>query len=1026
MPLALQNSVDIELLIEGSRNELFEKITSEVSPSGRRLSSDDKALTFCIQHSYLSADRSERIFKVKCDNFEHFYYAFGFKGYVVCPAFLVSMFKLTDYACLDVRNDTHYYYIFLSRKEDDPLPIILGEFNFHEEFKLEIPSDKHKLLPLNSITKELICFIFPKPLGDEDIWNECNRFRSSDQLMNLESAPSYWFAPDKKKELFKAKYPVVNSWIMGSTTLVHEGSKSFAEFQKIKKSITESSEDTKRDIATYRSIFTATKYEREDYILNAFASHLRRNFKVSSKSKVKGFYCSMIAVLQSSGYGKSRLMNRFGVRTPTFYSSLMPGAGYPGKSFFLARLIGELDRIILKDNDYYYMNNVSTAVYIYILRMLFVILKKPGNESLKNTFQVDSEFEKHKYFSNTVSKDEARKREEIFKVLFNGLEDICKYNESVKFNGTDTLKLEDISEIRKFSPNKFAIGIHSKKALTCNLEGDVMKMLEGFRKGGLPSIFVIDEAHGLRYKGRSKDEKEIYDWKFMDFNMNADNYGNVDKRAPYNIFRRAFRIFTNTWDYIMLIVISTSGQISVPLPDWKLDPSWREQTSCRFIENFALVQTYSVHSETVQKITAKTCTDWKKFLKSKDRIIEYFKLGRPLIYGVFLEKVATDREKYNREAKFEYNLEAEFNECGEFKYMAKKLFGGEKYVLTGKIDLLFGMFNFAFGTEFLPGYVSKEDLIENHLMTLVEFLDVEGVSSIVGGFLPEGVVNFLSARYFVQFPVSLKQVFNASVKYGLFDIDNFGELFAQFILLQNIFKCIDPSVEKVRKLVFQPVFLKDFLRHLAGAQYESIVNEYFKINDLLKDSQISFGYFEHFPKKPIDNPFDLMARLLFRGSATALNSYYPGVDLLIPLVLGDKRISFVAIQVKYVAEYDGVKSAVSKALMKLNFPNMFQNYHPESHNTCPFASIILVIGKYDLNVSIQKQEGLEPLEKQDYSEAPLTLVFEGVKAIDINLPDIAPINASYHGMNPDYLTKCDRLFDLTQEICRKKRYQKKA
>ena len=35
----------------------------------------------------------------------------------------------------------------------------------------------------------------------------------------------------------------------------------------------------------------------------------------------------------------------------------------------------------------------------------------------------------------------------------------------------------------------------------------------------------------------------------------------------------------------------------------------------------------------------------------------------------------------------------------------------------------------------------------------------------------------------------------------------------------------------------------------------------------------------------------------------------------------------------------------------------------------------------------------------------------------MNLPDIAPINASYHGMNPDYLTKCDRLFDLTQEIC---------
>ena len=105
MPLALQNSVDIELLIEDSRDELFEKITSQDSFSVRRTSTNyDEPLTFCIQHSYLSNDESERIFEVKCDNFEHSYCAFEFKGYVVCPAFLVSFFNLTDYACLDVRN----------------------------------------------------------------------------------------------------------------------------------------------------------------------------------------------------------------------------------------------------------------------------------------------------------------------------------------------------------------------------------------------------------------------------------------------------------------------------------------------------------------------------------------------------------------------------------------------------------------------------------------------------------------------------------------------------------------------------------------------------------------------------------------------------------------------------------------------------------------------------------------------------------------------------------------------------------
>ena len=46
----------------------------------------------------------------------------------------------------------------------------------------------------------------------------------------------------------------------------------------------------------------------------------------------------------------------------------------------------------------------------------------------------------------------------------------------------DTLKLEDISKIQKFSPNKFAIGIYSEEALTCNLEKDVMDMLMRLRK----------------------------------------------------------------------------------------------------------------------------------------------------------------------------------------------------------------------------------------------------------------------------------------------------------------------------------------------------------------------------------------------------------------------------------------------------------------------------------------------------------------------------------------------------------------
>ena len=158
MPLALLNTIDIELLIEGSRDELFKRITSQdpcipfghvphelastlQASSGRRtLAAHDKPLTFFIQDSYLSTDESERIFKVQCGTLKCYYYAFEFNDCIACPAFLVTRFKLTNYACLDVSNGLHYYYIFLSRK-DEPLPKILDkQSKFRGKFNLKIPS----------------------------------------------------------------------------------------------------------------------------------------------------------------------------------------------------------------------------------------------------------------------------------------------------------------------------------------------------------------------------------------------------------------------------------------------------------------------------------------------------------------------------------------------------------------------------------------------------------------------------------------------------------------------------------------------------------------------------------------------------------------------------------------------------------------------------------------------------------------------------------------------------------------------
>ena len=166
MPSALTDNIKIELLLEGNRSELFQRIVSQVPstpsgsdslcfasipgpvdnpvsssaeamlpfqsnisveqtpatenvPSTQSLHVNDKQDVFgfyyFVQDSFLSDNGSERIFKVKYKTCEYYYCAFEFKSYVICPAFLASWFEVTDYGCLDVViNNSHYYYIFLS------------------------------------------------------------------------------------------------------------------------------------------------------------------------------------------------------------------------------------------------------------------------------------------------------------------------------------------------------------------------------------------------------------------------------------------------------------------------------------------------------------------------------------------------------------------------------------------------------------------------------------------------------------------------------------------------------------------------------------------------------------------------------------------------------------------------------------------------------------------------------------------------------------------------------------------------
>ena len=778
------------------------------------------------------------------------------------------------------------------------------------------------------------------------------------------------------------------------------------------------------------NIFERTDYKNEDYILNSLIRHIEINYSISKTQKVKKYYCSMIAILQSSGYGKSKLMEKLGSRTPTIYSSLQQGSGYPPKSYFLVRFLMELDEIvaegILKDGKgtgkMCHMNNVSMAVYVYILRILFIILKNPKNQKIEKSFSIDPEIEKHPFFSQFSIADLKSKNENIFGFLFRDLKSVCRDERDIIFSGLKTLSLNDntdendtektkndikhnIAIIQYYNLNRFMFD--GGKYLTENLEEDVKSLLEELRMKNpdIPAIFVIDEAHGLRNFG----------WSFQDKDLKEDTFMEILGRSPYTVFRRTFRIFTFTWEMLMLIVISTNGQISILLPELTADPSRRPQTSAKFMKNFSLISTHSVNSEIFQKIkadmfdhssrTTELCSEnWMTFLDSNERKIEYFKFGRPLIWGVF-KSVAQDAIEKNA-----YNLEADFDDCQEFHFMAVKLFGGKKFEYTEKIGLLYSMLNFAFGVNFLPSFINREDLINNHLMTLVKYIEEDkmNISHIVGGFYPEGVINFLSARYFALFHESLLQVLSSSLKSGLCDIGVFGELIAQYILLYSVFSCNDESFNMVRKMVFQPVLLENFLLKLAndvdnGAQYPSsrvsAIREFFVANIGLKNSKVSFGYFEHFMEYPLKRPFDLMAKCLFRGSAVTLNKRYPGIDLMIPLVLGDSKMSFLGIQVKYVSNEEHISSVLSRSIKNMKFSKI-------SHNAKfrPFGLIIFIIGNYTFDVQIH------PRNRS-------ILVYKGVPPIT-GLSWIlqnAPVGTLFRGVQTKYLRDSEFLYGITSE-----------
>jgi hypothetical protein len=366
----------------------------------------------------------------------------------------------------------------------------------------------------------------------------------------------------------------------------------------------------------------------------------------------------------------------------------------------------------------------------------------------------------------------------------------------------------------------------------------------------------------------------------------------------------------------------------------------------------------------------KPIKDWNEFLESSFRIIEYFKFGRPLSYEIFKAY-----EEENVKSGI-YNLEKTYEKCLEFQLLDKKLSGVTKGCKTQNLTCLYSMFNFAFGTNFIPQFIKKTNLVDECMMTIVKCTfeskpeDEEQFSwgnrkelyQIIGGFMPEGVINFLSARYFARFQRSFLKIMKYFFRYGIFNEERYAILISQFSLICSIF--FQRDLDFVRELAFEPISIADFLEYLSGESLERFV----KYIPALKDSRLSFGYFEHFPVDHIKKPFDLMAKCLFRGSALSLVSLFPGLNLLIPIILEDGRISFLGVKTIYVEE-QCIDSAVQTAMTKMGFSDIF-GYQSDR----PFILIIIALCRVEQEICIEKF----PLKVQDPLNNPPVLIFKGI------------------------------------------------
>jgi hypothetical protein len=278
--------------------------------------------------------------------------------------------------------------------------------------------------------------------------------------------------------------------------------------------------------------------------------------------------------------------------------------------------------------------------------------------------------------------------------------------------------------------------------------------------------------------------------------------------------------------------------------------------------------------------------------------------------------------------------------AAEFRMLLGKIFTdgtltwGEPSTLAynANRNIFYSILGFATGLSSFLSYVSIESLVEKNMLTLLH-VDNNNENH-VAAFLPEGPLNTVASWFLCKHLESFTPPISELVAHATCDVGVYGELLARIILLCAALHSADPSLDAVRRFMLVPIPLERFFETLVGDS--RVVAEFFAANPHLRRSRVAFSYFQPYIST-IRNPYDAMMRCFINGSAAVLKR---GADLMIPLILEDGRMSFLAVQVKLDRHLSNTAESFRPIHDGLGYPHMFGSKPPLNDNRT-FASLIL-------------------------------------------------------------------------------------